>query len=632
MVKLILPLFMICQFYSIQTMVMLQNTSPISDTKWNSTILNEDLNLKLPTMGNDLYVSSDNKSDLKYRLESNIEFSKHKDGTNCDLPGDTLGDKIANVIASLPSSGGIVDFSCATGNQVINAKLTIGSSTKPVKLILGQANITSTATVEVSTNSSVVGCGKGCTNFITKYHSESVMDAIEYSTDESAQAAWQAGSGIAINVFSTKVSGHAINTTNPYPAKGNYGIMFTTLKGVSEIYSRGNWDLSAASHIGLFFGRGKNRVIPEIVEFYMFDGTHIATWIITAPEIYNQWAYNQLALDSPWTNTGLNFADIKQIGFRHLEDNTRYFVDHIGYWNTSDDHDGFFLNGDSASISDLTMNFVVHSNAPSVHVHGMNNLVSGIETVNGLFGVTSDGSNLTAVNNTVSYPSVDGIKVQGHMSIVTRNTVTSSPNYAVLLQGANSIASLNSVLKSGFAGIIALEADGTTITKNTISAVVVFGAMAWNAKNTTISSNQISDCGTGIQLWYESSGSSISDNMILDIGQNGIDTAAAGVTITGNTIIGTGKENNNIGKQYSSSEASGINLLASYGSGGVLVANNTIINAGINGSGRAFGIWLQICGSFVRLLSNTIINPADGTISNSGGCILYHPRSQLTSY
>ncbi len=75
--------------------------------------------------------------------------------------GATAGAKIQAAIDDLPSTGGTVDARGLEGAQVISTTVTVGSTTKPVQLLLGAATYTVSATILVSSKSSIVGLPAG---------------------------------------------------------------------------------------------------------------------------------------------------------------------------------------------------------------------------------------------------------------------------------------------------------------------------------------------------------------------------------------------------------------------------------------------------------------------------------------
>jgi len=87
----------------------------------------------------------------------NIRFAELFGGANANA-----GEKIQACINALPSpGGGTCDARAFEGSQTINSALTVGTSTKPVTLLLGNATFITSAPITVAKGSQVIGSGIG---------------------------------------------------------------------------------------------------------------------------------------------------------------------------------------------------------------------------------------------------------------------------------------------------------------------------------------------------------------------------------------------------------------------------------------------------------------------------------------
>lgn len=143
-----------------------------------------------------------------------------------DFSGADTGAQIIAAIASLPSTGGIVDGRMLQGTQTISSTIVIGSSTRPVTLLLshGATFQPSTAAIQmfsVKTNGQLIGATIDTTN--VTYSSTAVL--FDDSTGDGHSSLIQ---DLIINGTVDEGTGLQISTSGA----STYGIAFLTVNQI----------------------------------------------------------------------------------------------------------------------------------------------------------------------------------------------------------------------------------------------------------------------------------------------------------------------------------------------------------------------------------------------------------------
>lgn len=102
-------------------------------------------------------------------------------------PAGTSADvRILAGYANLPAQGGVLDCRNLTGAQTIAAGFTLGSTTKPVQLLLGAATFTNNGSIIVAGSSAIIGSGTGTTIILSASASAPANESIRMQGDGSS--------------------------------------------------------------------------------------------------------------------------------------------------------------------------------------------------------------------------------------------------------------------------------------------------------------------------------------------------------------------------------------------------------------------------------------------------------------
>ena len=189
-----------------------------------------------------------------------------------DFDGANAGAKIIAAIASLPATGGVVDGTMLQGTQVISSTISIGSSTRPVTLLLShgakfQPSSASIQMFSVKANGQLIGATIDTTN--VTYTSTAVL--FDDSTGDGNSSLIQdliingtvdQGTGLQISTSGASAYGIAFLTINQIRIVGYYAGVNIYTNAANQFINGNSFNNIEVkgSHIGFnFSGNGDIR-------------------------------------------------------------------------------------------------------------------------------------------------------------------------------------------------------------------------------------------------------------------------------------------------------------------------------------------------------------------------------------
>jgi hypothetical protein len=216
-----------------------------------------------------------------------------------DFDGANASAKIIAAIASLPSTGGVVDGTMLQGTQTISSTIVIGSSTRPVTLLLShgakfQPSSASIQMFSVKANGQLIGATINTTN--VTYSSTAVL--FDDSTGDGNSSLIQdliingtvdEGTGLQISTSGTSTYGIAFLTINQIRIVGYYVGVNIYTNNVAQFINGNSFNNIEVkgSHIGFnFAGTGNINANQFMSCTYQAGATSVVGFNITKGE-YN---------------------------------------------------------------------------------------------------------------------------------------------------------------------------------------------------------------------------------------------------------------------------------------------------------------------------------------------------------